>query len=77
MNASGNDTSKKDDNKKGKKGKRGKKSAQDDSRKFLNSYCNNLTDKAKKGKIDSIIGREQKFPALFRYCAEEQRTILA
>lgn len=59
MNASGNDTSKKDDNKKGKKGKRGKKSAQDDSRKFLNSYCNNLTDKAKKGKIDSIIGREQ------------------
>ncbi len=59
MNASGNDTSKKDDNKKGKKGKRGKKSAQDDSRKFLNSYCNNLTDKAQKGKIDSIIGREQ------------------
>ena len=58
MNAS-NDDSKKDDNKKGTKGKRGKKNAQDDSRKFLNSYCNNLTDKAKKGEIDSIIGREK------------------
>lgn len=47
------------DNKKGKKGKKGKRNAQDDSRKFLNSYCNNLTDRAKKGEIDSIIGREK------------------
>ncbi len=44
--------------KKGKKGKRqGKKNA-DDSKKFLNSYCNNLTDRAKRGDIDNIIGRE-------------------
>lgn len=43
--------------KKGKKNKRSKK-AQDDSRKFLNNYCNNLTKKAKNGKIDNIIGRE-------------------
>ncbi|MFR5876840.1 MAG: ATP-dependent Clp protease ATP-binding subunit [Eubacterium sp.] len=42
---------------KGKNKKRPKKS-QDDARKFLNNYCNNLTDKAKKGKIDNIIGRE-------------------
>ncbi len=41
------------------KGKKRKKNAQDDSRKFLNTYCNNLTDRAKKGKIDNIIGREQ------------------
>ena len=58
MNASDNEDTKKD-NKKGKKGKKGKKNAQDDARKFLNSYCNNLTDRAKKGEIDSIIGREQ------------------
>lgn len=58
MNASDNEDAKKD-NKKGKKGKKGKKNAQDDARKFLNSYCNNLTDRAKKGEIDSIIGREQ------------------
>ena len=58
MNASDNEDTKKD-NKKGQKGKKGKKNAQDDARKFLNSYCNNLTDRAKKGEIDSIIGREQ------------------
>ncbi len=38
--------------------KRGKKNSQDDSRKFLNTYCNNLTDRAKQGKIDNIIGRD-------------------
>ena len=41
-----------------KKGKRSHKRSQDESRKFLNSYCNNLTEKAKKGGIDNIIGRE-------------------
>lgn len=41
-----------------KKGKKNHKRSQDESRKFLNSYCNNLTEKAKKGGIDNIIGRE-------------------
>jgi ATP-dependent Clp protease ATP-binding subunit ClpA len=45
------------DDKKGKGKKRPKKS-QDEARKFLNTYCNNLTAKAKKGEIDNIIGRE-------------------
>lgn len=53
---SDNDTSD-DENKKGKM-KRSKKGAKDDSRKFLNTYCNNLTNRAKNGKIDNIIGRE-------------------
>lgn len=35
-----------------------RKNSQDESRKFLNTYCNNLTDRAKQGKIDNIIGRE-------------------
>lgn len=39
--------------------KRPKKNASDDARKFLNNYCNNLTERAKKGEIDSIIGREK------------------
>ena len=43
--------------KKGKKNKNHKRS-QDDARKFLNNYCNNLTEKAKKGKMDRIIGRD-------------------
>lgn len=41
-----------------KRSKRGRKNSQDDARKFLNTYCNNLTDRAKQGKIDNIIGRE-------------------
>lgn len=53
-NASGTDDKSKS---KGKNKKRPKKS-QDDARKFLNTYCNNLTAKAKQGKIDNIIGRE-------------------
>ena len=44
---------------KGKKNKRRPKNSQDESRKFLNTYCNNLTSRAKKGEIDNIIGREQ------------------
>ena len=52
------DTEEKDS--KGKKGmgKKRSKRSQDDSRKFLNSYCTNLTKRAKDGKIDKIIGRE-------------------
>lgn len=47
------------DNGKGKKrSKSPKKNSSDDARKFLNNYCNNLTEKAKKGEIDNIIGRE-------------------
>ncbi len=42
------------DKKHTKKGKKGK----DDTRKFLNTYCSNLTDRARKGMIDNIIGRE-------------------
>ncbi|MCR5208090.1 MAG: ATP-dependent Clp protease ATP-binding subunit [Eubacterium sp.] len=37
--------------------KRGKKN--EDTRKFLNTYCNNLTERAKKGKLDNIIGRDK------------------
>lgn len=48
----------KSDGKGKKKSKRGKKNSQDDARKFLNTYCTNLTDRAKNGKLDSIIGRE-------------------
>jgi ATP-dependent Clp protease ATP-binding subunit ClpA len=47
------------DNKQKKPGKRGRKKPQEDTRKFLNNYCNNLTAKAKRGELDAIIGREQ------------------
>ncbi len=44
---------------KNKKGRKRSKKGQEDTRKFLNTYCNNLTLRAKKGDIDSIIGREK------------------
>lgn len=36
-----------------------KKEKKDKKRKFLNNYCDNLTRKAREGKLDQIIGREQ------------------
>ncbi len=47
------------DGKNKKSGKKGRRNQQEDTRKFLNNYCNNLTAKAKKGELDAIIGREQ------------------
>lgn len=52
------DTEEKDSKGKKGRGKKRSKMSQDDSRKFLNSYCTNLTKRAKDGKIDKIIGRE-------------------
>ncbi len=42
----------------GRKNKAADKEAQDKKRKFLGQYCTNLTQKAKDGRIDRIIGRE-------------------
>ncbi|MGN1329619.1 MAG: ATP-dependent Clp protease ATP-binding subunit [Eubacterium sp.] len=42
-----------------KRSKHPRKNSQDDTRKFLNTYCNNLTQRAKDGKIDNIIGRDK------------------
>lgn len=48
------DTTNKKDKRKNKK----RDKANEDTRKFLNNYCNNLTKRAKDGKLDNIIGRE-------------------
>lgn len=42
-----------------KRGKKGNKRQKDDGKKYLNTYCTNLTGKARDGKLDAIIGREQ------------------
>lgn len=47
------------DKKSKKKGKRSNKKGKDDGLKYLNTYCNNLTARARDGKLDNIIGREQ------------------
>ncbi len=45
-------------NNRNKRNRKRPKKSQDDARQYLNTYCTNLTDRAKAGKIDSIIGRE-------------------
>lgn len=47
------------DTKSKKNGKRSNKKGKDDGLKYLNTYCNNLTARARDGKLDNIIGREQ------------------
>ena len=43
----------------GARGGREKKDAKSGKRKYLNSYCISLSDKAKEGKLDPVIGRAQ------------------
>ncbi len=59
---------KKDDKDTGKEKKKGK-----DKRKFLNQYCENLTDKAKSGKIDNIIGRDDEIYRTIQILCRRQK----
>ena len=42
-----------------KRGKRSKEAPKEDNKKILNAYCTNLTEKAKSGRVDRIVGRER------------------
>ncbi|MEG2256580.1 MAG: AAA family ATPase, partial [Cetobacterium sp.] len=44
---------------KNQKDQKDKKDKKDKKRKHLDSYCENLTEKAKEGKIDKIVGRDE------------------
>lgn len=54
----------KDDAKKGKKGK---------NRKYLDAYCENLTDKARKGQLDRIIGRDREIYRTIQILCRRQK----
>ena len=43
-------------------------------RKFLETYCENLTQKARDGKTDRIIGRDREIYRTIRSCAAARRT---
>ena len=49
----------------------GKASA--DDRKYLNMYCTSLTDKAKDGKIDRIVGRERELARVIQILSRRQK----
>ncbi len=48
-----------DSSKKAEKTEKGKEKPQKKRRRFMEQYCTNLTDKAKNGKIDIIVGRDK------------------
>ncbi len=43
------------------------------SRKALNSYCTNLNDKAKQGKIDRIVGRDREIDRMIQILSRRQK----
>ena len=50
-----------------------KKQAEDKKRKFLNTYCQNLTTKAKEGKLDRIIGRDRELERVIQILCRRQK----
>ena len=54
-----------------KSGKRGRDKKQE--RKFLNNYCENLTQKAKEGRIDHIVGRDREIYRAIQILCRRQK----
>ena len=50
-----------------------KESKKDNSRKFLTQFCQNLTEKAKAGKIDNIVGRETELLRVMQILCRRQK----
>jgi len=48
-------------------------SKKDNSRKFLTQFCQNLTEKAKEGKIDNIVGRETELLRVMQILCRRQK----
>ncbi len=60
------------DGKKEEKGKN-KKKKEDKSRQYLSLYCRDLTDKARKGELGKVIGREREFARLVEILCRHQK----
>ena len=46
---------------------------QDQSKKLLSTYCNNLNDKAREGKIDRIVGRDREIDRMIQILSRRQK----
>ena len=55
------------------KGGRPKDRKQEKKRKFLDNYCINLTDRAREGKLDAVIGREQEIERVVQILNRRQK----
>ena len=50
-----------------------KADSKDQSKKLLNAYCSNLNEKAKRGEIDRIIGREREIDRMIQILSRRQK----
>ena len=55
------------------KSKSKKETKKEDSKKFLNMYCSCLTDKARSGKVDRIIGRDRELERVIQILCRRQK----
>lgn len=55
------------------KERRSKRSKNDKKRKHLNLYCENLTDKAKEGRIDNIVGRDKEIERIIQILSRRSK----
>ena len=54
-------------------GKTDPKGKKEPKRKFLSTYCQNLTERAKKGKIDRIVGRDRELSRVIQILCRRQK----
>ena len=59
--------------KKGEKAGKNKEQKKDDSRKILTAYCTDLTEKARVGKVDAIIGRDRELERVIQILSRRQK----
>ena len=50
-----------------------KQRAEDKKRKYLNTYCENLTEKAREGKIDNVVGRQNEIYRVMQILNRRQK----
>ena len=53
--------------------RKGKKAQEEPQRKYLDTYCDNLTRKARKGKLDRIIGRDKEIERTLQILSRRQK----
>ena len=59
--------------KRSEEGKQTEKQKREPKRKFLSTYCQNLTERAKQGKIDRIVGRDRELSRVIQILCRRQK----
>ena len=62
-----------DNAKKAANGETGKKGKKNPDKKFLTTYCHNLTERARQGKLDNIVGRKRELDRVIQILCRRQK----